>query len=184
MAKKIGKAPQVREINLGDLVMDSRNANTHNEAGMRILEKSLRKLGAGRSVLVDKNGKIIAGNGTVEKSAILGMKAIEVETDGDTLVVVKRRDLDLDSSKGREMALADNQTQKKNLQWDFGIIDGLARDFMIDGDFIPKEPTERKKKPMIQVEFSNEEDLERYEAQITAFAASVCPVCEIKVRRR
>lgn len=45
-----------------------------------------------------------------------------METTGDTLVAVKRKDIDLDSAKGRELALADNATSKANLQWDEDLI--------------------------------------------------------------
>jgi hypothetical protein len=37
---------------------------------------------------------------------------IVVETTGNQIVAVKRTDIDLDSKKGREMALADNATAK------------------------------------------------------------------------
>jgi site-specific DNA-methyltransferase (adenine-specific) len=43
---------------------------------------------------------------------------IVVETTGNQIVAVKRTDIDLDSKKGREMALADNATAKANIDWD------------------------------------------------------------------
>lgn len=78
---------------------------------MSRLEKSLRQNGAGRSILVDKDDNIIAGNGIVEAAVNAGItKTKVVEVTGDELVVVKRTDLELDSKAGREMALADNAT--------------------------------------------------------------------------
>ena len=52
--------------NISDLRFDDKNFNAHTEYGMSLLEKSLRKFGAGRSILIDKNNNIIGGNGVVE----------------------------------------------------------------------------------------------------------------------
>lgn len=96
---------------LADLTPDGENFNRHTEFGTKLLEDSLRKFGAGRSILVDKDGNIIAGNGVVETAAAIGMEdVVVVKTDGKKLVVVQRDDLTLDSPQGREMALADNMT--------------------------------------------------------------------------
>lgn len=102
-----------------DLKFDDKNFNKHTEFGMGLLEKSLNKFGAGRSILVDKDNNIIAGNGIVEAAANAGLtKTKVVETTGDELVVVKRTDVALDSEQGREMALADNATAAADLEWD------------------------------------------------------------------
>lgn len=102
-----------------DLKFDKKNFNKHTEYGMSLLEKSLRNFGAGRSVLVDKDNNIIAGNGIVESAVNAGItKTRVVETTGDELVVVKRLDVELNSHQGREMALADNATAAADLAWD------------------------------------------------------------------
>lgn len=44
-----------------DLTPDKRNANKGTERGLKALDHSLRQYGAGRSLLVDKHGRIIAG---------------------------------------------------------------------------------------------------------------------------
>jgi len=81
---------------ISDLIPDSGNANKGTERGAAQLEVSLRKYGAGRSILIDRNGRIIAGNKTVENAAAIGLDdVIVVETTGDKLVAVKRIDLDL-----------------------------------------------------------------------------------------
>ena len=105
--------------NIDQLKFDDKNFNKHTEYGMSLLEKSLRENGAGRSILVDKDDNIIAGNGIVEAAINAGIsKTRIVEVTGDELVVVKRTDLELDSKQGREMALADNATAAANLSWD------------------------------------------------------------------
>lgn len=54
---------------LADLTPDGENFNKHTEFGTKLLEDSLRKFGAGRSILVDKDGNIIAGNSTDKLTA-------------------------------------------------------------------------------------------------------------------
>ena len=104
---------------LADLTPDGENFNKHTEFGQKLLEDSLRKFGAGRSILVDKDGNIIAGNSTTETAAAIGMDdVIVVPTDGKKLVVVQRTDLSLDSPEGRELALADNMTALKGIDLD------------------------------------------------------------------
>ena len=104
---------------LDDLTPDANNFNRHTEFGSKLLEESLRKFGAGRSVLVDRDGNIIAGNGVVETAQAIDLTDVEVvRTDGKKLVVVQRTDLSLDSEDGRELALADNMTALKGIDID------------------------------------------------------------------
>lgn len=117
-----------------DLKFDDKNFNKHTEFGMGLLEKSLNKFGAGRSILVDKDNNIIAGNGIVEAAANAGLtKTKVVETTGDELVVVKRTDVALDSAQGREMALADNATAQADLEWDEELLRSEFDDEDLDG---------------------------------------------------
>lgn len=99
-----------------DLIPDDKNFNEGTDQGKLLLEQSLRQLGAGRSVLIDKDNRIIAGNKTVGAAIEIGIDdLIIVESKGDTIVAVKRTDLDLNTKKGREMALADNSIAKNNI---------------------------------------------------------------------
>lgn len=118
---------------LHDLIQDDRNLNKGTERGQQLIEKSLREFGAGRSILLDKNNRIIAGNKTHKNAELAGLDdVIIVETDGTKLVAVKRTDVDLDTKKGREMALSDNATVKVDLQWDTEELNAVAEDFGID----------------------------------------------------
>ena len=88
--------PTIKIQSISELVLDDRNANRGTERGRKLLQNSLEKLGAGRSVLLDREGRVIAGNKTIEKARQVGFKQVAViETDGKTLVAVQRRDLDL-----------------------------------------------------------------------------------------
>ena len=116
-----------------DLVGDNRNFNKGTQYGEHLMDESLRQFGLGRSILIDKNNRIIAGNKTTENAGVLGFEEVlVVETDGKTLVAVKRTDIDLDSKAGRELALADNATSKANLEWDDAAIAAAAQEFEFD----------------------------------------------------
>jgi len=111
MAKKIKR--------IEDLAPDPANANKGTERGLRVLDDSLRKYGAGRSILADKNGVVIAGNKTLARAADIGLPVRVVETNGKELVVVQRTDLDIDGDpKARELAYADNRSSEVSLDWD------------------------------------------------------------------
>lgn len=119
---------KVIETNIESLVPDNKNFNKGTEYGDRLMDESLRKFGLARSIVIDKNNRIIAGNKTAEKAADIGFTdVLVVEVDGNQLVAVKRKDIDLDSAKGRELALADNTTSKANLAWDESMIEEVSQ---------------------------------------------------------
>jgi hypothetical protein len=104
---------------LQDLTPDPVNANLGTPRGMGMLETSLERCGAGRSILVDKNGLVIAGNKTLEAAAEKGFGIVVVESDGKDLTVVQRTDLDLhDKGIARELAYLDNRVAELDLRWD------------------------------------------------------------------
>jgi hypothetical protein len=52
-----------------------------------------------------------------------------IETDGDTLVAVQRRDLDLKKhTKARELAIADNRVSEIDLEWNPEVLASLDVD--------------------------------------------------------
>ena len=106
-------------IDIQELAQDSHNFNKGNEQGQQLMERSFKELGAGRSILLDRNGNIIAGNKSQQAAIAAGIKRVRViETTGDELVAVKRTDVDIDSAEGRKMAYLDNLTTQVNLTWD------------------------------------------------------------------
>jgi hypothetical protein len=122
-----------KKAKLSDLIADNKNFNKGTEYGQSLIEKSLRKFGAGRSILIDKNNRIIAGNKTVENAAAIGLDDLQiVESDGTKIIAVKRTDIDLDSKAGRELALADNATSKANINWDIETTFEVANEFGFD----------------------------------------------------
>jgi len=111
-----------------DLVFDDRNANRGTDRGRALVNHSLEKYGAGRSVLADAQGKLIAGNKTVEQALARGAKIIVVPSRGEALVVHQRLDLDMDRDpEARELAVADNRSGQLGLEWDAEIL-GMLRE--------------------------------------------------------
>lgn len=113
----------------GTVRLDPRNANAGTERGEYMVEHSLRTYGAGRSVLVDKHGTLIAGNKTFQKAHELGIPIQIVESDGQTLIAVKRTDLDLETDPAAmELGIADNRSSEAGLSWDTDVLVGLQDD--------------------------------------------------------
>jgi hypothetical protein len=127
---------------------------------LNLLEKSLSKLGAGRSILLDKDNNIIAGNGVIEVAGQIGLENIKIiETDGNEIIAVKRKDVSINSKKGRELALADNQTAKEGIVFDFEVIDDLANEFDLNLKEWAFEPLEFNNK--LEVSEDDFEGLEK-----------------------
>ncbi len=88
----------------------------------------MRNYGAGRSILVDKHRRVIAGNKTLKGAQAAGITKIKyVKTTGDTLVVVQRQDLDLaKDAKAKELAVIDNRASEVGLEWSVPVLQALA----------------------------------------------------------
>ena len=113
---------------MNEIKFDKRNYRKHNDKNKKLIKKSLQECGAGRSIIIDNEGEIIAGNGVYEQAQKLGLKTKIIETDGSELVVVKRTDLKTDDDKRKRLAVLDNSTSD-NSEFD---IDLLEEDFAID----------------------------------------------------
>ena len=129
------------------ITFDKKNYRKHSEKNKKRIRKSLTECGAGRSVLVDKDGCLIAGNGVYEQAEKMGIKTRVVETDGTELVVVKRTDIGTDDPIRKTLALADNATSD-NVEWDIPNIVAdfdvsVAEDWGINVDLsVEQEPQE------------------------------------------
>lgn len=113
---------------MSDIKFDAHNYRTHDEKNLKLIKKSLKELGAGRSIVIDSEGEIIAGNATYKQAQELGFPVKVIETDGKSLVVVKRTDLKTQDKKRKKLALADNSTSDK-VSYDF---DHIAADFDLE----------------------------------------------------
>ena len=132
---------KARIVKISELLPDEHNANQGTERGGALLEKSLAQYGAGRSILIDKNNRIIAGNKTHGKAGEIGLdEVIVIETDGKQLVAVKRTDLDIEDEAGRMLAYADNQVSAVDLAFDPEVMQlDLSAGLPIDDFFYASE---------------------------------------------
>jgi hypothetical protein len=67
--------PEIR-MRISSLKFDKKNANRGTERGKQALATSLEEFGAGRSVLIDRKGRIIAGNKTIAQALAAGHKDV------------------------------------------------------------------------------------------------------------
>jgi len=124
---------------LNDLTPDPRNANRGTQRGASLLETSLRKYGAGRSILADRDGVVIAGNKTLEQAAALGLDIQTVHSDGTKLVVVVRDDLTMDDAAAKELGIADNRVSEVSLEWEPAVLEELSGEIDLSAFFFDEE---------------------------------------------
>ena len=162
---------------ISDLIPDPANANKGTQRGLKALDTSLRQYGAGRSILIDRDGRIIAGNKTAERAADIGLEdVVIVQTDGTKLVAVQRTDLDLEDDGGKARALAtyDNRVGELDLDWDIESLAAVDADVLgdlwtdyelmdigaVDPNFEPVDESEQprldQKKPVVCPECGHE----------------------------
>lgn len=123
------KTQKVREKMSNNLKFDKRNYRKHNEKNKKLIRKSLEECGTGRSIIVDNNDEIIAGNGVYEQAKAMNIPVKVIETDGTELIAVKRTDLKTSDDKRTKLAILDNSTADSSemdyalLQKDFELVD-------------------------------------------------------------
>ena len=122
---ELSKNVETKILKVSELSRDSNNANKGTERGNSLLRDSISDYGLGRSILIDKHGRIIAGNKTTEGASSLGIDdVLVIPSDGSKLIAVQRMDLDLEKDKeARELAYADNRISEVDLSWDIGVLE-------------------------------------------------------------
>lgn len=135
-----GKGAVVTDpTHIKDLIPDAKNARKHNTRNIGLIEKSLNEVGAARSIVIDEDGVILAGNGTVDAASAAGITRVRVvEADGHEIIAVRRRGL-TDEQKTR-LALFDNQAGAL-AEWDPMAIATIRQDdaSLLDGLFTSAE---------------------------------------------
>ena len=114
---------KVTEGKLSEFTPDAQNANKGTERGRYMLESSVDEVGAGRSLVADKHGRVVAGNKTQEVLIQAGLEdAIIVHTDGKRPIIHVRDDWDLDdpdpNNPARRYAYWDNRTNQVGFELD------------------------------------------------------------------
>ena len=106
-------------MNIDDIKQREHSMNRGCDMGVCLLKKSVQTLGLTGAVVVDRRNMVLCGGKVLEVAKEIGVSKINViETNGDTLVVIRRTDVDADSKKGLEIQLVDNLCSEQNLVWD------------------------------------------------------------------
>jgi hypothetical protein len=94
---------------LAALTADPQNRRAHGERNLALIATALKEVGAARSIVIDEDDLILAGNGVTQAAAQAGLTKLRVvEASGDEIIAVRRRGL-TDAQK-RALALYDNRT--------------------------------------------------------------------------
>lgn len=152
---------------------DKRNYRKHNNKNKELIKKSLEQCGTGRSIVIDNDNEIIAGNGIYEQAQKLGIKTKIIETDGTELIVVKRTDLSTTDEKRKQLAVMDNTTSDTS-EFDFNI---LSEDFEIEDfknfgifdSFIQDELDKKTEKENKEYKLINNENIKNVQEQLEVF---------------
>lgn len=140
---------------ISELRSDPNNARRHNPRNIGTIGESLQQVGAARSIVIDEDGVVLAGNGTIEAAAEVGITRVRVvETDGNTLIAVRRRGLS--EAQKMKLALFDNRTNELSdfnnaaLQDQFRALEAMGEDLHALGW------TDAEMAPILDGEFDRE----------------------------
>lgn len=103
--------------------LDPRNARRHGEGNKALIRESLEAVGPLRSIGVDGDNIIRAGNGVYEQAEAMGLKVKIVDAKPDELIAVRRHDLK--GKKAIEAALYDNRAGETS-EWDTDVLAEIA----------------------------------------------------------
>ncbi|MBK9129959.1 MAG: DNA modification methylase, partial [Phycisphaerales bacterium] len=115
---------QVERRALSSLQVDPHNARCHDDANLEAIRASLERFGQQKPIVVTADGRVVAGNGTLEAARALGWATIDV-------VVT-----DLDGLAAKAYAIADNRSSEMG-EWDQDALDAtLAELAATDTDLV------------------------------------------------
>ena len=111
---------------INSLFSDHKNARKRTDQSAKLIEESVKRYGAARSIVIDEDNRILAGNGTIEGAKAAGLKNVRIiETDGTEVIAVRRTGLSEDEKVG--LALADNRTSDLS-DWDQEMLRKLSEE--------------------------------------------------------
>lgn len=111
---------------INNLKSDHKNARKRTDRSATLIAESLKRYGAARSIVIDEDGRILAGNGTVEGAKKAGIDKVRIiEAEGDELIAVRRTGLTEDEKVG--LAIADNRSSDLS-EWDNEMLRQLSEE--------------------------------------------------------
>jgi hypothetical protein len=93
-----------------------------------MIARSIEENGFGRSVLLAADGSLIAGSGTIDGCADVGLEDVQiVDSDGTKIIAVRRTDVQPGSERAHRLAIADNRTTDLS-DFDPAVVAALAEE--------------------------------------------------------
>ena len=89
---------KIERVALESLHTDPANARSHNERNLDVIRGSLARFGQRKPIVVDRRGRILAGNGTYDAARALGWQEIDIVR------------TDLEGLEATAYAIADNRS--------------------------------------------------------------------------
>lgn len=192
--------PKPALVPIGNLVLDARNARRRTPRSADMLAHSIAEFGAARSIVVDENGRVLAGNGTAEAAKNAGIdRVLFIPSDGNTLIAVQR--LDLSETEKTSLALADNRTSDTS-EFDGAMLAQLVEEdaqldispwfseeefaALLAGDQVEEEEPAPPSKPdsglEIKLQFASQEEFDRFGSLLVQLAAALPEPAELTGR--
>ena len=117
MIPKLSESSSSGPTHIKDLIPDPANRREHNPRNIGMVSDALREVGAARSIVIDEDNVILAGNGVTEAAAEAGITRLRVvEADGNELIAVRRSGLSAEQK--RALAIYDNRTAEL-AEWNY-----------------------------------------------------------------
>ena len=104
----------VERVPIASVRKDEKNARQHSKKNLDAIKASLAEFGQQKPIVVDKDGKVLAGNGTLDAALALGWTEIEVKRS------------DLAGARAKAYAVADNRTAELAVWDDAMLAEALA----------------------------------------------------------
>lgn len=126
--------PKIEILDIEDLIplTAEENPRSHPQRNLDDLSEMIDEVGLLRSVGIDENNKVLVGNGTTQTAKSLGTKkVIVVETDGKTLVAVRRTNLD---EKLKKKAIVGDNRGAETSEWNFPVLQDYLNLVMENGE--------------------------------------------------
>lgn len=114
-----------------ELRHDPQNARKHTPRNVGTIVSALQEVGAARSIVIDEDGVVLAGNATMDAAAEAGITAVKVvEASGNELIAVRRTGLTPEQKT--RLALYDNRAAEL-AEWDHEVLKQLALQEQLTG---------------------------------------------------
>lgn len=110
----------IETVAVDSLALDPANARKHSEKNLEAIKGSLARFGQQKPIVVDRNGVVRAGNGTLTAAKALGWKEIQIHR------------TDLEGPEATAFALADNRTAEL-AEWDDAALSAQLQALYEDG---------------------------------------------------